>query len=196
MAIKDGLISFLGSDNCVKSFVSPDTNVFVLEGRMAMPGLVDAHLHLISGGTALLKCNLNYQPLNLQQVLDHIQGCLGAEPNKTKDDWLEVLAMDWCTLSDVAGGVTFKELDTLKTERPILEVSAGRHSFCVNSAASKASGITSSTLNPPGGIIERLPGSREPSGILPDGASSLLSGPAPATPQDDIESAKAALKLL
>ncbi|KAI9151397.1 amidohydrolase [Paramyrothecium foliicola] len=196
LAIKDGYITFLGSDGCVKPFIGPDTAVFDLEGRMAMPGLVDAHMHLVSGGAGLLKCNLNYQPLTLQQILDHVQGCLDAEPEKTKDDWLDVLAMDYYTLTDLTGGVSKKELDTLKTERPIVIHSADRHSHWVNTIALEASDITASSSNPPGGIIERVPGSQEPSGILQDNAVGLLSGPAPATPEEDIESTKAALKLL
>ncbi|RNJ55475.1 hypothetical protein D7B24_008523 [Verticillium nonalfalfae] len=196
MAITDGLITFLGSDGCVTPFIGPETAVFDLKGRMAMPGLVDAHMHPISGGAALLKCNLNYQPLGLNAVLDHIQSCIDGEPEKSDEDWLEVLSMDWYTLAEDAGPITSKTLDVLKTQRPIVATSADRHTFWVNTAALKVSDITASTQNPPGGVIERLPGSLEPSGILQDAASGLLAGPAPATLQEDVESARAALKLL
>ncbi|KAM5350825.1 hypothetical protein ACJ41O_007330 [Fusarium nematophilum] len=196
MAVKDGYITFLGTDECVQPFIGPETLVFDLEGRMAMPGLVDAHMHVLSGGAGLLKCNMNYQPLDLKEVLDHIQGCLDSDPDKSDDDWLEVIALDYYTLSDVTGGVTKKDLDKLKTKRPILVQSADRHTFWVNSIALKASGITAATKNPAGGVVERLPGGKEPSGILQDNASGLLAGPAPPTPKDNIESVKAALKLL
>ncbi|KAH6685429.1 amidohydrolase family-domain-containing protein [Plectosphaerella plurivora] len=196
MAIKEGRITFLGKDGCVKSFIGPDTTVFDLEGRMAMPGLIDAHMHVISGGANLLKCSLNYQPLGLDEVLAHIQSCLDADTDKTSSDWLEVVALDWYKLNELTGGVTKKDLDSLKTDRPILAISVDFHSFWVNSAALTASQITTSTPNPPGGVIERLPGSQEPSGVLQDNASGLLSGPSPPTAEDDVASAKAALKLL
>src|SRR5690242_4795812 len=68
IAIKDGYITFLGSNSCVRPFIGNDTDVFDLEGRMAMPGLIDSHMHLVSGGATLLACSLNYQPLGLQDV--------------------------------------------------------------------------------------------------------------------------------
>jgi predicted amidohydrolase YtcJ len=153
-------------------------------------------MHVVRGGANLLKCNLNYQPLGLQDVLAHIQGCLDADTDKTSNDWLEVVALDWYKLTEDSGGVTKKELDSLKKDRPILAVAADNHSFWVNSAALTASQITSSTPNPPGGVIERLPGSQEPSGVLQDNAAGLLSGPLPPTAEDNVDFAKAALKLL
>lgn len=196
MAIKDGYITFLGNDNCVKPFIGPDTAVFDLQGRMAMPGLVDAHMHLLSGGSGLLKCSLNYQPLTLEEVLVHIQGCLDAESDKPVSDWLEVIALDYYVLVDSTGGVTKADLDTLDTRRPIVVRSVDYHTNWVNSPALEVSNIVSSTPDPPGGIVERLPGGQEPSGILQDNAGFLLAGPAPPTPEDDVNSAKAALKLL
>jgi predicted amidohydrolase YtcJ len=153
-------------------------------------------MHVVRGGANLLKCNLNYQPLGLKDVLAHIQGCLDADKDKTSNDWLEVVALIWYKLTEDSGGVTKKELDSLKTDRPILAVAADNHSFWVNSAALTASQITSSSPNPPGGVIERLPGSQEPSGVLQDNSAGLLSGPLPPTAEDNVEFAKAALKLL
>ncbi|KAI8721505.1 Amidohydro-3 domain-containing protein [Fusarium sp. LHS14.1] len=196
MAVKNGFITFLGGDDGVQPLIGPDTQVFDLEGRMAMPGLVDAHMHVISGGADLLKCSMNYQPLGLKEVLDHIQGCLDSDTDKSDEDWLDVIALDYYTLSDATGGVTKRDLDKLKTKRPILVQSADRHTFWVNSMALRASSITAATKNPAGGVVERLPGGNEPSGILQDDASGLLAGPAPPTPEDNIKSGKAALKLL
>lgn len=196
MAVKHGRITFLGNEDCAKLFTGPNTAVFDLEGRMAMPGLVDAHIHMLSGGADLLRCSLNYQPLGLNQILDHIQGCLDAEPDKADSDWMEVIALDIYHLSDVTGGVTKKELDSLKTKRPIVVRSADRHTSWVNTAALEASQITASTPNPAGGLVERLPGSTEPSGILQDNAGGLLTGPAPPTPEDNVNAVRSALKLL
>ncbi|RSM09197.1 hypothetical protein CEP52_004266 [Fusarium oligoseptatum] len=196
MAVKNGYITFLGSDDGVHPLIGPDTLVFDLEGRMVMPGLVDAHMHVISGGANLLKCNMNYQPLGLKEVLDHIQGCLDSDTDKSDEDWLDVIALDYYTLSDLTGGVTKRDLDKLKTKRPILVRSADWHTSWVNSVALRASSITAATKNPAGGVIERLPGGNEPSGILQDNASGLLAGPAPPTAEDNVKSGKAALKLL
>ena len=76
MAIQDGYMIFLGSDECAQSFVGPNTTVIDHLGRMAMAGLVDAHMHILSGSASLIKCNLNYQSLSLDEILTHVQGCL------------------------------------------------------------------------------------------------------------------------
>ncbi|KAF5579660.1 amidohydrolase [Fusarium subglutinans] len=161
-----------------------------------MPGLVDAHIHPLSGGAGLLKCNMNFQPLGLSKVLEKIQSCLDDEKNKTDKDWLEVISLDYYALVDDTGGVTKKDLDKIKTKRPILVASADSHTFWVNSAALKVSSLTSKTKDPRNGKFERLPGSQELSGILQDSATSLLAGPAPPTAEDNVRSARAALKLL
>ncbi|RFN50423.1 putative amidohydrolase ytcj [Fusarium flagelliforme] len=196
LAVKDGYITFVGDEKAVKSHIGKNTSVFDLEGRMMMPGLVDAHMHVMRGGGALLKCNMNFQPLGLDKVLAQIQKCLDEEKDKSEKDWLEVINLDFYALSDATGGVTKKDLDNLKTKRPILVNSADMHTFWVNSAALKDSSITSKTEDPRNGKIERLAGGKEPSGILQDSASELLSGPAPPTDDENIQSVKAALKLL
>ncbi|CVL08332.1 uncharacterized protein FMAN_05120 [Fusarium mangiferae] len=173
LAVKDGYITFLGDEKGIQSYITKNTSVFNLEGRMMMPGLVDAHMHPLSGGAGLLKCNMNFQPLGLK-----------------------VISLDYYALVDDTGGVTKKDLDKLKTKRPILVASADSHTFWVNSAALKVSSLTSKTKDPRNGKFERLPGSQELSGILQDSATSLLAGPAPPTPKDNIRSARAALKLL
>ncbi|KAF5976590.1 putative amidohydrolase ytcJ [Fusarium bulbicola] len=188
LAAIDGYITFLGDEKSIQSCIAKNTSIFNLEGRMMMPGLVDAHMHPISGGAGLLKCNMNFQPLGLSKVLEKFQSCLDDDKNKTQEDWLEVISLDYYALVDDTGGVTKKDLDKLKTKRPILVASADSHTFWVNSAALKVSSPTSKTKDPRNGKFERLPGSQELSGILQDSATSLLAGPAPPTPEDNIRS--------
>ncbi|KAH7208684.1 amidohydrolase family-domain-containing protein [Fusarium oxysporum] len=196
LAVKDGRIAFLGDEESIQSYIAKNTSVFNLEGRMMMPGLVDAHMHPLRGGASLLKCNMNFQPLGLGKVLEKIQSCLDDDKDKSNEDWLEVISLDYYALVDDTGGVTKKDLDKLKTKRPILVASADSHTFWVNSAALKVSSLTSKTKDPRNGKFERLAGSQELSGILQDSATNLLAGPAPPTAEDNIRSARAALKLL
>jgi imidazolonepropionase-like amidohydrolase len=45
MALRDGFIMKLGSDEDVKLLVGPDTRVMDLKGRTVLPGLIDTHAH-------------------------------------------------------------------------------------------------------------------------------------------------------
>lgn len=195
LAVKNGIITFVGSDAGVTRYISNSTKVVNLNGRAVTPGLVDAHMHVLSGGLFLLKCDLNYQPLDLQAVLQHIQSCIDGDTDKGDDAWLEVVNMDYPSLVTRSGQVGKDKLDTLKTKRPLLIRSSDYHTVLVNSRALELSSITANTPNPSNGIIERLAGN-EPSGVLQDSASSLLSGPPPPTAEENVEAGRAALKLL
>ena len=45
VAIADGKIVFVGTDADVQLYIGPDTDVMDLDGKMVLPGLVDAHAH-------------------------------------------------------------------------------------------------------------------------------------------------------
>jgi predicted amidohydrolase YtcJ len=194
LAVKSGIVTFVGSNEGVARYINNATKIVDLHGRAATPGLVDAHMHILSGGLFLLKCDLNYQPLGVEAILKHIQTCIDGETNKGDDAWLEVVNMDYPSLVTRSGQVGKQKLDTMLTKRPILLRSSDYHTVLVNSRALELSSITSNTPNPSNGIIERLSGN-EPSGVLQDAASNLLLQPPPTT-EENLEAGRAALKLL
>lgn len=197
LAVSNGAIVFTGSDDGVQSLIGPNTTVIDLDGRMAMPGLVDAHMHTGAAGEALVKCNLNYETLTIEQVQAHLQKCIDAEPDKNNEsEWLDVVNFDLSGLATLSGLPSKADLDKLNTKRPIIITTTDHHTFFVNSVALKVSGINASTPNPTGGRIDRLPGSNEPSGLLQDQASTLLAGPTPLTEAERIDGVNAALREL
>ncbi len=195
VAVKDGYIKAIGSDGCVEHWVGPSTNVVNLHGHMVMPGLVDAHMHVLSGGQFLLKCNLEYQTLPIEAILEHVQDCLDTD-RKGDDEWLEVVNMDYPGLITKSGHVNKLDLDRLNTTRPVMIRSSDYHTVFTNSRALEPSDITADTPNPSNGVIERLPGSLEPSGVLQGDAYNLLAGPPPLSFEENVEATRAALKLL
>ena len=50
VAVKDGLIDFIGTGDEIQEFIGPDTAVIDLDGKTATPGLVDSHIHVIQYG--------------------------------------------------------------------------------------------------------------------------------------------------
>ena len=199
LAVKAGRISWIGPDSGTKDFVGPNTTVVDLQGRMAMPGLIDSHMHVLSGGLFLIRCNLNYQALSFEALLAHIQGCIDAEPEKDAvGAWLEVVNMDYFALRARSGEEMASKsgLDKLRTKRPVIVRNADYHLVLVNSLALKASNISAETADPANGKIERLPGSKEPSGVLLDDAYKMLSGPRPDSPEDLNQAGLAAMRLL
>ena len=196
MAVKAGRIVYVGSDAALEPFIGPRTKVLDLHGRMLMPGLVDGHQHPLQGGAALLKCNLDYQQLSVQQLQSKIQDCLDRTRAREPDGWLEVV--NWFQEVMVpAGTVTSRAtLDGLKTVRPILVMSSFGHTVLANSRALKLAGIGAKSADPLGGRVGRA-ASGEPSGILEDAAFEPMVKLIPApTADDNLKSANAALEAL
>ena len=58
VAIANGRILAVGSDEEIAAYKGPNTAVIDLKGRLAVPGLTDSHAHFIQGGFQLLSVDL------------------------------------------------------------------------------------------------------------------------------------------
>jgi predicted amidohydrolase YtcJ len=193
LAILNGRIVYVGGDAGIDAYIGQHTHVVDLHGRMLMPGLVDGHMHPMMGGASLLKCNLNYERLTIEQMRARIQTCLDKTRNREPDGWLEVV--NWFQEAMLPAGTvpTHAALDALKTSRPIFVRSSFGHSGLVNSRAIQLAGIGKGTLDPPHGHIGRDSGGA-PTGILDDAAQRLVDHLIPpALSEDNVRAVKAAL---
>jgi len=196
VAVRDGRIVYVGSDRRVASYVGPGTVTVDLKGSFLMPGLIDGHMHPLEAGMQLLKCSLNYEPLTIAEMQQHIQACLDHAGQGNANSWLEVVS--WFQESMRPAGVKTSRatLDALKTNRPILVVSSFGHTALVNSRALELAKITASTPDPIGGKIWR-DDRGEPTGLLEDSAYSVFSSLLPKPTQSEyLAGAKAALKAM
>src|SRR5207237_8378164 len=66
-------------------------------------------------------------------------------------------------------------LDKYVPDRPVFLRRYDGHMGVVNTRVLKLANITADTADPPGGVIYRRPGSRQPTGILRDNAMDLVS---------------------
>ncbi len=194
LAIRAGRIVYVGNDAGLGRFIGEHTATIDLRGRMLMPGLVDGHMHPLQGGAALLKCNLNYEQLRIEEMQAKIQGCLDQTRAREPDAWLEVV--NWFQEGMLPAGSTTTRatLDVLKTKRPIFVQSSFGHTGLANSRALELAGITAATPDPLGGKIGR-DAAGAPSGILEeDAAYDLVTAKMPEpTASEDVDSAQAAL---
>ncbi|MQA74353.1 MAG: amidohydrolase family protein [Solirubrobacterales bacterium] len=190
VAVDDGRIVFVGSNGKAKQFIGPDTRVVDLRGKMVMPGLMDGHIHELSGGRQLTACSLDYQDLEDDQMRAVIQECLDSTSDQEPDGWLSVEA--WLAQSTPDPDKSI--LDALDTNRPILVTDT--HVGLANSRALELAGIDSGTPDPPDGRIGRYPNG-EPNGILVDGAVGLVRDLIPQpTFEQDLASLNAAVDAL
>lgn len=196
VAVRAGRIAFVGSDADAAKRIGTHTKVIDLGGRMLMPGFVDAHLHSLAGGRALLVCDLAYAPLTRAQLVQKLQACLDATPDAGADTWLEGVNWDRQSTAALDADPTRALLDGLPTTRPIAVTSSDFHSVLANSRAFALAGIDASTPDPAGGTFLR-DGTGTPSGICEDAAGFQLKAAIPPdSPADQLKQGRAALAAL
>jgi predicted amidohydrolase YtcJ len=196
VAIRDGRIVYVGSNDGVARFIGPATTVTDLKGGFLMPGLVDGHLHPLEAGLKLQKCSLDYESLTVEELQRRVQACLDRTKNQEPNGWLEVVS--WFQESMQPAGVKTSRatLDVLKTSRPILVRSSFGHTALANSRAMALAKISKATPDPAGGKIWR-DAEGNPTGLLEDSAQGAIGALIPEpTREENIAAAKAAQQAL
>lgn len=155
LAIRDGRLLALGSDDEMAALAGPATLTVDLRGRTATPGLFEAHLHLLPLGLTMTEVDLRpAQARTLQALLGRIRDRVGtARPG----EWILARGYDQFEL-DVKRHPFREELDAVAPDNPVYVVRACGHVAVANSAALALAGIDESTPVPQGGAIERQNG--------------------------------------
>ena len=186
IAIKNGIITFVGNNTDAEDFIGPDTTTVNLEQRMVLPGMHDVHIHPISGGVLSASCDLNGLS-TIAQYRSAISNYANANPDV---EW--ILGGGWAMSVFGAGGKPSRKIiDELIPDRPVYLRSTDGHSGWANSAALEMAGLTKDTPDPIDGIIDRDPETGELIGSLQEGAMNLVERIIPPT---TIESKIAGLK--
>ena len=136
-----------------------------LGGRVVLPGLTDAHLHFHFYALALQKvdCETGTVEECVRRVAERARSSKPGE-------W--ILGHGWN--QNVWGGwPTAADLDGAVPDRPVYLTAKSLHAAWANSAALKLAGITSATLDPKDGVIQRDEHG-EPTGILLESAVALV----------------------
>jgi hypothetical protein len=173
VAIADRKIAFVGTSAEVESYIDPDTVVIDLNGRMVLPGFIDAHSHPSQSMDFFGNINL-YSLDSIGQYQEALTQYLINHPEKS-----EYRGSGWSDSLFPNIGPAKGILDAILPDRPISLVSYDGHSLWVNSTTLKRAHITKDTPNPGGGVIERDPVTGEPHGTLRETAMSLVEGVLP-----------------
>ena len=137
-------------------------------GKVMLPGLIDAHGHLLGLGANLLEVNLRESTSAAnaaKMVADY------AFANTTQQ-WITGRGWNQELWSDRAFP-TAKDLDSVVSDRPVVLTRVDGHAAWVNSKAMEIAGITKDTQSPVGGeILKDAEGN--PTGVFIDNASMLI----------------------
>jgi predicted amidohydrolase YtcJ len=165
IAIRGDRVVAVGTDDDVRGFRGPSTEVLSLPGRMVVPGFQDAHVHPSVGARNLL--NVNLDDLSTKQgYLDRIAAVAHANPDL---DW--IVGGGWLnTVFAATGGPRKEDLDAVVPDRPVFLLNTDVHAGWVNSRALELAGYSASSPDPWDGYLVRDPDG-SPTGTLQEGAA-------------------------
>ena len=161
-------------------------------GRTLLPGLIDAHGHVMGLGESAMQLDLvgTASLADLQARLRDYAAARPADPWIVGRGWNQELWTD-------KRFPTAADLDAVVPDRPVILERVDGHAVVVNNAALKAAGVTAGTKAAAGGEIER-DATGKPTGLLIDAATELGAAklPPPTPAQLDGALAKAQEALL
>ena len=161
------------------AFRGPDTRMIDLSGRTMLPGFYDPHSHVLYYAWFSNAVDLSPTAERPVHTIDDCIGILRSQLDRQKDGWLN--GWNCYDLQDEKGVLRFpnrSDLDLVSKDLCIVLQHESFHKCSMNSRALEAYGIQSDTPDPPGGTIERIPGTREPNGVLYEAcARQALLGP-------------------
>ena len=174
IAVSGDTIVAVGSDSAIQRYVGPHTKVIDLEGHLAIPGFNESHGHFTGLGQTLTELRLMGVP-SWQQIATMV-----GDAAKTAKPGAWIQGSGWhqekWNVSPgrvVEGFQTNDLINQAAPNNPVVLTHASGHALIANAAALRLAGISSSTPNPPGGRIIK-DASGQPTGVLVDGAQSLL----------------------
>jgi predicted amidohydrolase YtcJ len=165
LAIRDGKIIAVGSDQAISSLIGAHTRRIDLAGRTATPGLIDSHAHIADAGMiALYHVELS-DAASVAEVVRRVQaGVARLKPG----EWLQGDGWDEAKLTE-RRYVVAADLDPVSAQNPVWLLHTTGHYGAANSAALRLAKISVASKDPPAGTIDR-DAAGVPTGVLKESA--------------------------
>ena len=164
VAVTDaGRVMAIGTRAAVVAAAGANAQVISLEGRHVIPGMQDAHLHLVSGGFRLTQLDLS----KCTGKADFVAATRAAAERMDADGddastWLlgggwDESRWDPPSFPD-ASWIAEALAETKYPERPVWVLRADAHAGLASHSALAAANVDASASDPPGGSIGRVAG--------------------------------------
>lgn len=156
LAVRNGRIAALGSDDAIRHYVGAKTKVLDLHGAFVTPGFIEGHGHLMDTGEALMQVDVG-KAANWDDIVAIVKAAVAkAKPG----EW--IIGQGWQQAKwnkvpqpNVDGLPLPASLDAISPNNPVLLNHASGHGIYANAQALKLAGITDTTADPAGGTIVR-----------------------------------------
>jgi len=182
VAVQDGRVVAVGTDDEIDDLARRHTRVESLSGRSLLPGFVDAHAHLVTGGLGLSRVQLRDA-----STPDEMVGRVASWAERLPEGrWITGGGWD----HHLWGGILPDRawLDPVTPAHPVLVHRTDLHVAVANTRAMEIAALDGDTPDPPGGRVER-DGDGRPTGVLRDSAIELVARRIPAPSEEERQAA-------
>ena len=181
MAIRGGRVVFVGDRAGAKALTGAATQVLDLDGQTVIPGMTDAHAHVLGLGQSLRNVDLvgttSYDVVIARVVERAMQTPTG--------EWIIGRGWDQNDWGDTRWP-SHEALSRAVPDHPVYLERVDGHAAVVNALAMQRAGLTRATKDPSGGQIIR-DARGEPIGVLVDNAQSLVERSIPAATRAQVK---------
>lgn len=177
LAIRDGRVLFVGPARLALAHRGAATRLVDAGGRTIIPGMTDAHGHVVGLGQTLQSVNL-VGTASYAQVIAKVVERAKVTP---KGQW--IIGRGWD--QNDWGDTRFPTHDALSSavpDHPVFLTRVDGHAALANASAMRLAGVSRETQDPSGGRLER-DAQGQPTGVLVDRAMGLVGAKIP-TPSD------------
>ena len=182
MSIRDGKVVATGPAQLILASKGASTQVLDLAGRTVIPGMIDAHAHLLNLGVALRNVDL----VGTSSYDEVIQRVVARARQAQPGTWILGRGWDQNDWADTRFP-TNDALSKAVPNNPVYLTRIDGHAALVNAAALKAAAVTAQTQDPSGGRLERN-ADGSPTGVLVDRAQGLVQRVIPPATHDELKS--------
>ncbi len=156
IAIKDGRIMAVGTEEEMEAYQSDETEVINLEGQFTMPGFIEGHGHYSGLGQSLIQLNF-LRSKSWEEIVAMVE-----ERVSTADEGEWIAGRGWHQEKwtetpgrNIHGYPFHDDLSAVSPDNPVVLRHASGHALFANAKAMEIAGITRETPNPSGGEIVR-----------------------------------------
>ena len=179
MAIREGRVVFVGSARGAATFAGPHTQRLDVDGKTIIPGMVDAHVHLMGLGTALRIVDL----VGTRSYEEVIARAVERAQSMPAGEWVRGRGWDQNDWADTRFP-THEALSRAVPDHPVYLTRVDGHAAVVNTKAMQLAGVTAATEDPDGGRFIR-DAAGNPTGVLIDRAQGIVGQVIPSPSRDE-----------
>ncbi len=186
VAVRGDRLIAVGTSDEALEWQGPATTIVNADGRAVIPGLHDAHGHMLGLGESLQQIDLR-GTTSADAVAARVRERAATLPSGR---WIVGRGWDQNDWAD-RSWPTVAALDAVAPDHPVYLARVDGHAAWINSAAARAAALTAAVADPDGGRIIRDASGR-PAGVLVDRAMGLVTRH---IPPPDVSTRREALRL-